>query len=318
MKLIFKLLLGGLSIVGSAILLLLFFTKVVQINSVTTLKWLPLLLSFVGFYVAGLINKQTNPHFLLFLLVALLIFQPLEQMYFPHFNFVILFDICALAITREEVKLKIKIGLGLVSFLIFNLSLFSEPLIIKNEGFGTDANFNLYNATYLWDFENGKLKKTPDVGFEDIQGNEVKLKTFQGKTLYLTFWATWCGPSIAEKTDLEKLKEDLSSNSNVIFVDISVDSDREAWKTFVTTNNPKGIQLISKNSLLPKIEFGFSGTPSHFILDSLGNFKECNSPKFINQDLFIEPSLTHKYLNTPYMVFQIKVEDGKEKLIRVK
>lgn len=318
MKLIFRLLLGVLSIVGSAILLLLFFTKVVPINSVTTLKWLPLLLSFVGFYVAGLINKKTKPLFLLFLLVALLIFQPLEQLFFPHFNFVILFAIAALAITREEVKLKIKIGFGLLSFLIFNLFLFSEPLIIKNKGFGTDANFNLYNATYLWDFENGKLKKTPDVSFEDIHGNELELKTFQGKTLYLTFWATWCGPSIAEKTDLEKLKEDLSSNSNVIFIDISVDSEREAWKTFVTTNNLKGIQLISKNSLLPKIEFGFSGTPSHFIVDSLGNFKECNSPKFINKDLLIEPSLTHKYLNTPYMVFQIKVEEGNEKLIRVK
>lgn len=318
MGIIFRLLLGVLSIVGSVFLIILFFTKVVQINNVASLKWLPLLLAFIGFYFAGLINKQTKLHFLLFLLLVLFIFQPLELLYFPHFNLVILFAISALAITRKEFRLNIKIGIALISFIVFNVFLFGGPLIIKNERFGTDASLNLYNATVLWDFENGKLKKTPKVGFEDIQGNEVDLKTFQGKTLYLTFWATWCGPSLNEKIDLEKLKKNLISNPNVIFIDISVDTDKDAWKSFISKNNPKGIQLISKNSISPKIEFGFSGTPSHFLVDSIGNFKKCNSPKYIHQDLLIEPSLTHKFLNTPYRVFRIEVEDGKEKLIRVK
>jgi thiol-disulfide isomerase/thioredoxin len=49
-----------------------------------------------------------------------------------------------------------------------------------------------------WDF---------DMSAEDIEGNRVDFVDFSGQVLILNFWATWCGPCIAEMPSLERLRE---------------------------------------------------------------------------------------------------------------
>lgn len=34
----------------------------------------------------------------------------------------------------------------------------------------------------------------PDFQLEDLSGQQVRLSDFQGKTVLINFWATWCGP----------------------------------------------------------------------------------------------------------------------------
>src|SRR5690606_34734743 len=40
--------------------------------------------------------------------------------------------------------------------------------------------------------------QTPNVEFENTQGDIVKLSDFKGKYTYIDLWATWCGPCIKE------------------------------------------------------------------------------------------------------------------------
>jgi thiol-disulfide isomerase/thioredoxin len=318
MRVFYKLLLGILIIIISAGFILILFTEFIKIYNFQSLKWAPLLMAFLGFFIAGKINKKSKLIYNLPLLLGLFFFQLLKLLYFPHLFIIVLFSFNAILLSRDEVKNQLKLGIGTLSILLFGIYLFNQPLIIQNKGFGTDKYYNLYNASVLWDFSSNRPNSLPNINFEDPNGNKVNLSIYQGKTLYLTFWATWCGPSLEEKPDLEKLKAELKSNPNVVFIDISVDNDREGWASYISKNKPEGIQLISKNLAKTKAEFEFSGTPSHYIVDSEGNFKRYNSPKFVEKTLLTDSTVTNNYINTSYKVFQI-IEDGeKEKLIRIK
>lgn len=47
--------------------------------------------------------------------------------------------------------------------------------------------------------------KAPDFTLQDIHGNQVSLKDFEGKVIILDFWATWCAPCIKEMPILQDL-----------------------------------------------------------------------------------------------------------------
>ena len=42
---------------------------------------------------------------------------------------------------------------------------------------------------------------------KDQFGNEHTLSDYKGKTVFLNFWATWCGPCRSEMPDIQKLYE---------------------------------------------------------------------------------------------------------------
>ena len=57
----------------------------------------------------------------------------------------------------------------------------------------------------------------------DVNGNEVNFKEFEGKTVLINFWATWCPPCKAEMPDLEDLYQ--KTKDDVSFVMIARDDN---------------------------------------------------------------------------------------------
>lgn len=317
-KTFFRIFLGILTIIATTILIVFLFTEVIKIKNAQVLKWLPLLICFIGFYLAGLINRKTKLALTPFLLFSLVVFIPLELLYFPFLFLIILFSLLSILVSRTELSKKIKIPSLLVQILLFGIYLFSQPLIIKNKGYGTDAANNLYNATVLWDFTSNTPLSLPKEVFKDINGIQVSLKDFDGKTLYITFWATWCGYCLGEKPELEKLKNQYQDSEDVVFIDISLDSTSETWKTYLLKNEQNGIQLITSNEAKTRSNFQFSGIPYHIIVDSKGNYKECQGPYFIDKELLNNQDKVTEYINTPYKVFKTIKTNGKETLVRVR
>jgi peroxiredoxin len=64
--------------------------------------------------------------------------------------------------------------------------------------------------------------KAPGFTLEDIHGNSVSLKDYEGKVILLDFWATWCPPCIKEMPVLQDLYETHRENGFEI-IGISVD-----------------------------------------------------------------------------------------------
>ncbi len=59
-------------------------------------------------------------------------------------------------------------------------------------------------------------KAAPDFTLKDLTGKTVKLSSLRGKVVLLNFWATWCGPCVAEMPHLEKLHREYKDRDVVI------------------------------------------------------------------------------------------------------
>lgn len=64
----------------------------------------------------------------------------------------------------------------------------------------------------------------PDFVVENEKGEKVKLASFRGKVLYLDFWYAACGPCHALFSTLEPVKKHFLGRSEVVFLNISIDS----------------------------------------------------------------------------------------------
>ena len=146
-------------------------------------------------------------------------------------------------------------------------------MIIKPKGVLEKNQYGeLTNGNTIWDFSEEKSNLLPETIFLDLKDSPLDLKSLKSKTLYISFWATWCGPCHLEKPELEKLKATFKNNKDIVFIDISLDHNKSNWKKFIDTNKPNGIQLISKDYAKTRSLFELPGIPAHIVVNSEGKY----------------------------------------------
>jgi thiol-disulfide isomerase/thioredoxin len=271
---IVKIIAGIFAILIPFYLVIQFAENVVFIHNYHTLKWVQLLIIASGFYISGLINSKTSLKWIPFLYISLLVCVPMRSIYFPFFFFVVLFATISLFLTRKEFKKKYR----LISFsfmtALFVYFLLSQPLIIRRtKQIVLNNNGEPQNGIVFWDFSKNKANVLPEHTFKDINNNDFQLQSLKNKTVYVTFWATWCKACLQEKSELEKLKNYFKDSVNIVFVDIALDSGKQ-WRNYIAKYNPKGIQLISKNEAKTREVFKLYGIPDHIIVNPEGHYRQ--------------------------------------------
>jgi thiol-disulfide isomerase/thioredoxin len=79
--------------------------------------------------------------------------------------------------------------------------------------------------------------KLPDLAFEDSDGKPKKLSDWQGKTVLVNLWATWCVPCRKEMPALDRLQTKLKGpNFEVVAVNIDT-RDPEKPRAFLKDAN---------------------------------------------------------------------------------
>jgi thiol-disulfide isomerase/thioredoxin len=83
--------------------------------------------------------------------------------------------------------------------------------------------------------------RLPDIAFEDGDGRPKKLSDWQGKTVLVNLWATWCVPCRKEMPALERLQTKLQG-PNFEVVAINIDTrDPEKPRNFLKQANLTGL-----------------------------------------------------------------------------
>ena len=81
-----------------------------------------------------------------------------------------------------------------------------------------------------------QIKKSmlaPDFQAETLDGKKVSLSDYQGKVLILDFWATWCGPCLAELPYFQELVNLYKNDPSVAFLTISQDRSKDVVRKFI-------------------------------------------------------------------------------------
>lgn len=112
-----------------------------------------------------------------------------------------------------------------------------------------------------------EAKQAPDFTLMNLEGESISLSNFKEKVLVLDFWATWCGPCVAELPHLQKLVDSFKSNDNVAFLAISCDFDTSTVKKFM---KEKGYTIpVVMNKGIDQA-YDVHGIPTLFVVDPNG------------------------------------------------
>jgi peroxiredoxin len=105
-----------------------------------------------------------------------------------------------------------------------------------------------------------------DLQLKTLDGQVIKLGDLKGKTVFLNFFATWCGPCCDEMPTMEIAKANLDT-SRIVFIAVS-EEDPEKLKAFIDKNK-YDFQFMTPVKTFK--ELGIATYPTTYIIDSKGH-----------------------------------------------
>lgn len=121
----------------------------------------------------------------------------------------------------------------------------------------------------------------PDFTLVDQYGEEHTLSEYRGKTVFLNFWATWCGPCQSEMPEIQSLYESYGSNGEDLIVlgvanpssaenPRAVDGSIDEVSGFLSDNGYTfPVVMDTTGDVLSA--YGISAFPTTFMIDTEGN-----------------------------------------------
>lgn len=109
----------------------------------------------------------------------------------------------------------------------------------------------------------------PEFSLESPDGADVISRDqFQGKVVLVNFWATWCGPCVAEFPELQKLHDDLKKQG---FSLLGISDDKRANDVVKFLQRNGYTFPIAMATTTVKRQFGAgAGLPVSFLVDRKG------------------------------------------------
>ncbi len=109
----------------------------------------------------------------------------------------------------------------------------------------------------------------PSFELPSLKGGKVKLADYQGKVVFINFWATWCGTCKVEMPSMEKLYQRFKEHGFEMLT-ISVDKDQSLIEPFMNKYGLTFPVLLDPESKVAKRSYKTTGVPETFVVDRNG------------------------------------------------
>jgi thiol-disulfide isomerase/thioredoxin len=111
---------------------------------------------------------------------------------------------------------------------------------------------------------------SPSFVATDYKGNAVSSDKLKGKYVLISFWATWCGPCLAEIPMLKKIRQDYNVD-DLELISVSCDKDSTAFIKKIAKLNMNWTNIFGNADMRNK--FGGKPIPSLYLIDPNGILK---------------------------------------------
>ena len=122
----------------------------------------------------------------------------------------------------------------------------------------------------------------PNIGMYDDNGLPISLTDLSGKVVYISFWASWCKPCLANFKKYDGIRSQLQAKG-IVLLNISIDENESDWKRSLAANNPRGTNTRATKIEDTKRAYNLSSIPAYYIIDKHG--KIVILPEGENRDL---------------------------------
>jgi len=120
-------------------------------------------------------------------------------------------------------------------------------------------------------------KEFPDFSEPDLDGKTASVGNFKGKIVLVDFWATWCGPCVAELPNVIKAYEKYHDKGFEI-VGISLDKDKGRLTSFLKAKNMTWQQVFDGNGWESKVakKYQVQSIPATYLIGKDGKLLASN------------------------------------------
>lgn len=162
---------------------------------------------------------------------------------------------------RKGIVLLLILAIVVVSLFIYNMTdRRDEESALENQSENNAEQDDLPNEFDPEDY------RAPDFTLFDLDGEEVSLSDYRGKTILLNFWATWCKWCDAEMPDIQRLQEE---KDDLIVLAVNVMESRKKAQEYMEEGGYDFQVLLDEDGYISNL-YGTNGLPNSFFINEDG------------------------------------------------
>ncbi len=145
----------------------------------------------------------------------------------------------------------------------------TRPVTVPEGTADAPIDLGEFKATLFETLQVGDL--APDFTARQLDGGPLKLRDLRGKLVLLDFWATWCGPCLAEIPAIQAIRDSFRGDPRFVLVALSCDQTPELAAEYVKKNGLGGSQAYA-GSLQAGVAAGYKvrAIPATFLVGADG------------------------------------------------